>query len=255
MEFIDDSMTGDYRLALHPDEKDALFNLAGAGPTLAEQSGKLSRSDRMHYRYYGNPHNKDFGVDDPWGFRRMQDEPWYKLNQIMQAEKPLALKNPKVKELVSARILYSRNLPVEYQCAYYKLNEKEYLVPLWLTVKNSELSYKRSPEGIYAAELDIYVRVTGLNGRNYSEFDDTLSSHYTTEEFPKRPYQSSAYQKLLRLPAGRFKVQLLVSDEDGQRTASYDFGINIPDIGTRTERVDAESGGSIPVPEPPVSCA
>ncbi len=40
LEFVDPSMSGEYRLALSPEEKDALLHVPGAGITLAEEKGK-----------------------------------------------------------------------------------------------------------------------------------------------------------------------------------------------------------------------
>src|SRR6266571_9318084 len=59
VEFVDSSMSGNYELAMDADEKDAFFNVAGWGNTWAEQDGTLSRSDRVDYRYRGNPNNLD----------------------------------------------------------------------------------------------------------------------------------------------------------------------------------------------------
>ena len=39
LEFVDPTGSGEYRLAKNPDEKDALINIPGAGPTFAELAG------------------------------------------------------------------------------------------------------------------------------------------------------------------------------------------------------------------------
>src|SRR5215510_9926780 len=44
IEFVDPTGSGEYRMARNPDEKDAMINVPGAGPTLAEQLGFETRA-------------------------------------------------------------------------------------------------------------------------------------------------------------------------------------------------------------------
>ena len=50
IEFVDKTMTGEFRMAMGPDEKDALLHLSGAGLTLLEQMGIASKKDRLDGR-------------------------------------------------------------------------------------------------------------------------------------------------------------------------------------------------------------
>ena len=47
IEFVDKTMTGEYRMAMSPDDKDALWNVPSAGGTLLENMGMGNRGDRM----------------------------------------------------------------------------------------------------------------------------------------------------------------------------------------------------------------
>ena len=47
IEFVDPTGSGEYRIARNPDEKDALINVPGAGPTFAELAGLETRADRI----------------------------------------------------------------------------------------------------------------------------------------------------------------------------------------------------------------
>ena len=46
IEFVDSSMSGEYRMAMNPDEKDALLRVPGVGLTLAEQMGLSDKANR-----------------------------------------------------------------------------------------------------------------------------------------------------------------------------------------------------------------
>ena len=237
IEFVDSSLSGEYRLALDADEKDAhLFTPMGGN--LQELDGELTRGDRITRRYMGNqsqPENPD--LLRQFNYKRMQDQIWYRVDQRMRLEKPPELKNPKLRELVKTRVLFGKKLPVKTHFAYYRLSQQQYLIPVSLKVQNRELTYKLSSENVYTAEVDIYLRLSSLNGRTFYEFDDKIYSHYSPQEFPKRTYQYSVYQKLLHLPAGRYKVDLLVQSEEGERASLSTLGLVVPDLSRKNEGI------------------
>ena len=57
IEFVDPTMTGEYRMTMDPSEKDALLYVPGAGLTMMEQMG-LARQDRpvQPYRRHAPGH-------------------------------------------------------------------------------------------------------------------------------------------------------------------------------------------------------
>ena len=48
IEFVDPTMTGEYRMTMDPSEKDALLMVPGAGLTMMEQMGLSSKADRFN---------------------------------------------------------------------------------------------------------------------------------------------------------------------------------------------------------------
>src|SRR5215216_1444578 len=48
IEFVDPTMTGEYRMTMDPSEKDALLMVPGAGLTMMEQMGLASKADRFN---------------------------------------------------------------------------------------------------------------------------------------------------------------------------------------------------------------
>ncbi len=53
IEFVDQSNSGEYKIAMSPEEKDALINVPNAGLTYAEQMGLAQKTDRPYF----NPEN------------------------------------------------------------------------------------------------------------------------------------------------------------------------------------------------------
>src|ERR1041385_4260742 len=56
IEFVDPTGSGEYRIARNPDEKDALINVPGAGPTFAELTGLETRAERVRQVQIGRAH-------------------------------------------------------------------------------------------------------------------------------------------------------------------------------------------------------
>jgi GWxTD domain-containing protein len=237
VEFVDSKLSGDYELAIDADDKDALYN-SPAGSTQLELEGILTRSDRVSRRYMGNPVNKDLPEEAQWfDYKRLQDQIWYRVNQLFRLEKPPVLKNPKLREAVDAKITYPSSLPFKFQYSYYHLNSSQYLVPLSINVPNRDLEYTTTTQGIYSAKVEVYIRVTGLNGRVYYEFDREMYSQYPSGDFPNHASQSSAYQESLTLPPGRFKIDLVL--QNGSNRMGYSvISIALPSLDDRNDRLE-----------------
>ena len=229
VEFVDRSMAGNFELAMDADEKDAFFNVSGWGLTWAEQDGTLSRSERVDYRFRGDPNNLDRN-ENRFAYKRLQDQTYYRFEQMLRMEKPPVLKNPKLREVIDTRVLYPSTLPAISHYAYYRMSDTEYLIPASIKIQNRDLSYSATGDGLFTAKVDIYVRVTGLDGRIYYEFDDTIYSRYSEAEFPKHEGHYSVYQRLLRLPPGRFKFDLLVQSDAGQKSGLYTSSVLLPSM-------------------------
>ena len=145
-------------------------------------------------------------------------------------EKPPVLKNPKLREAINTRVVFPSKLPAISHYAYYRMSDTEYLVPASIKIQNRDLSYSATGDGLLTATVDIYLRVTGLDGKIYYEFDDTIYSRYSNAEFPKHEGHYSVYQRLLRLPPGRFKFDLLVQSETGQKSGLFTSSVLLPSM-------------------------
>jgi anion-transporting ArsA/GET3 family ATPase len=87
VEFVDSTMTGNFELALDADQKDAFFNLPGLGETNDEMEGKVTRNDRVQFRFWGNPNNMDKG-ETKFAYKRLEDQLYYRFEQMVRLEKP-----------------------------------------------------------------------------------------------------------------------------------------------------------------------
>src|SRR5467141_3580394 len=99
LEFVDPTMTGEYRMTMDPSEKDALLMVPGAGLTLMESMGMASKTDR-----FNRTDGTHLGTgNQPLPARMNQFE---RLEQFAKLQKPPAVKFKDLEAVVSSSIRY-----------------------------------------------------------------------------------------------------------------------------------------------------
>lgn len=208
IEFVDPTMTGEFRLARNPDEKDALMHVGGVGGmTLAELSGSMDRGDRIRNQIVADP------IQPMYGTLRMQDLPFQRLQRIFQLSRPAEIKFKDLQRVVNSKV-YFDHIPVESAVHHIRLTEKEMLVPITVRIEDRHLQFKEH-SGAHKATVDIYGAVTSLQGRIVYEFDDTVSTFLPNLDDLAR--QHSVYQKKISLEPGLYKVELVVRDANNEQ--------------------------------------
>ncbi len=218
LEFVDPSFSGEYRLALSPEEKDAMLYVPGVGQTLAEQYGLATRADRL------SPGSRDYY---PLKQRRLQDDPFVRYETFVGVQRPKNIHYDDLKELVSVDIDYS-DLPFEVRKDFFRLNDEQVLVTITLTLEHKNLAFKED-DGVHVANVGVYGLVTTINKRIMKEFEDDLVHSYRTEFFQQGLHRQSTYQKILALdPKLRYKLNLVVKDVHSGRVGVVRHGIIAP---------------------------
>ncbi len=200
LEFVDRTMSGEYRLALQPEEKDALLHVPGAGLTTAESMGLASKQDRPYF----SPGNRNY----PFQVMRARDSAFERYEVYSRVQRPTELRYKDLKGLVDVDITFD-NLPYELRKDYFRLNEQQILVPLTIELQNKDLTFAET-QGGRMAKVAVYGIVSSLSNRIVSEFEDEMIATLSTDAgFSGR----SLYQKILFLEnRGRYKLDLVVKD-------------------------------------------
>jgi GWxTD domain-containing protein len=210
LEFVDRSMSGEYRLALHPEEKDALLYVPGAGLTWAEELGMARKEDRPWF----SPGNRE---NYPMMFQRAKDNPFIRYETYAMVQRPQEIKYKDLKEMVTINIQY-RNLPFQFREDFIRLNDDQVLVPITIEVQNKDLTFKEE-HGVQRAKMAIYGIITSITNRIIMEFDDDVSADYQPEVFAQGLLGRSMYQKIVALDKRmRYKVDLVVKDLNSGHT-------------------------------------
>ncbi len=205
IEFVDPTMTGEFRIARHADEKDAFLFVPGAGLTLAEEMGLAEKKDRPFF-------SPGFREEYPLMFRRHQDNPFQRYETITFIQRPPELKYHDLKELVEVNVSFDSPLPFTTRHDYFRLNEEQVLVPVTLELENKNLTFQ-DEGGRHRARVAIYGIVTSITNRIITEFEDDVAVDFTPDSLERGLRGRSLYQKILPVERRmRYRLDLVVKD-------------------------------------------
>jgi GWxTD domain-containing protein len=221
IEFVDPTGTGEYRIARSPDEKDAMLNIPGAGLTLNEQLGLSNKADRLAGM-------GSFGYSGPGA--REQDSPFSRLILYTDLQRP-----PQVNDVLEKSLLATAStgaedlsaLDVATKVDFYRASDERVMTAITIQTDNQDLTFK-DVGGVQTARLNIYGRVTNLSGRRITSFEDPVTTTATVDELSSAKDRKSAYQRVLPLTPGNYKVDLLVRDINSGATTVKAIGFEVP---------------------------
>src|SRR5213079_188174 len=100
IEFVDPTMSGEYRMTMDPSEKDALLYVPNAGLTLMEQMGMSSKTDR-----FNRTDGTHLGV--PFGAETQKMNQFNRLEQFAKLQRPPAVKFKDLEAQVNSIIKFN----------------------------------------------------------------------------------------------------------------------------------------------------
>jgi GWxTD domain-containing protein len=220
--FVDPTFSEEYRLAMRPEEKDAFLNVGG-GDTRAEEMGLVDKSQRPYFR----PGNMAAYRDYPMQFLRAQDMPFQRYETYTFVQRPPQIKYPDLKELINVNVTYS-TLPFSVRADYFRLNDRQVLVPISLEFQNRDLTFQNAT-GTYVAKIGIYGILSDMSNRVVMEFEDDVIASYAPENLDQGRLLRSMYQKTLPLDLRqRYKLDVVVKDINGNKVGVSRYAVIPP---------------------------
>ncbi len=221
IEFVDKSLTGEYRMAMTPEEKDALINVPNAGLTFAEEMGWAKKDDRPYFSAV----SQNEPTTSP--YIRAKDRPFARRERYFSLQKPPQIKFEDLKGVVTAKVIYT-TLPYDVRVDYIKLSADRVLVPITVEVSNKDLEFKKQLD-FNQATVNVYGVVTSLTGRIMAEFEHVISVEFLDQYFERGKNKRSGYQHIVGLPPGqRYKLDLVLRDENSKAAGTVSIGLNVP---------------------------
>jgi GWxTD domain-containing protein len=221
LEFVDTTMSGEYRLTMDPSEKDALLYVPGAGLTMAEQMGladktqRFTRTDGTHLGTGSMPLPESMNE-----FTRIE--------QYAKIFNPPAIKYKDLEAVVSSSIKYNL-LPMKVLVDYIPLTASSVLTAITIQFDTKDMQFK-DKENASTATINIYGRLSTLARRPLSPFEDVVTVTQPTEMLQAlieaSPHQ--IYQKIVPLQPGDYRLNIAAKDLVGGNTGTFEKAIHVP---------------------------
>jgi len=229
IEFVDTCMCGDYHMTLDRSEKDALLHTPNGGPTLYESMGMASKAQRFN----GGLESLGPGPDSASQATKQFD----RLEQFAKLQAPPPVKFKDLEEVVSHKI--SINLmPFDVRADFVKVTGDTVLVPFTVQMKNRDITFVNK-DGVQRGVVNIFIRVTTLTGHIAQTWEDTVQADIPAELLAKAAENSQVYWKAFPLRPGRYRVDIVVKDVNGDRVGTWSKGVQVPDFAD--DRLEASS--------------
>jgi GWxTD domain-containing protein len=219
IEFVDPTMTGEYRMTMDPSEKDALMMVPGAGLTLMEQMGLASKADR-----FSRTDGTRLGTgNSPLPSRMNQFE---RLQQFANLQKPPQIKFKDLEAAVSSTVKYNL-LPMRARADFMRVTGSSIMTNITLQFDRSELEFQQK-EGIAKATVNIYARITSMTRRPVNIFEDTVAIEVPSVQLGEAVKGVSIYQKSVPLPPGTYRLNVVAKDITSGNMNNYEMALNVP---------------------------
>jgi GWxTD domain-containing protein len=229
IEFVDTCMCGDYHMTMDRSEKDALLYTPNGGATLYEQMGMATKAQR----FSGGMERLGRGP----GTETNQSKEFDRLEQFSKLQAPPPVKFKDLEEVVSHKI--SVNLmPFDVRADFVRVTGDTVLVPFTVQLKNRDITFANK-DGVQRGVVNIFGRITTLTGHIAQTFEDTVEAMIPAELLAKAAESSQVYWKAVPLRPGRYRVDIVVKDVNGDRVGTWSKGVQVPDFAD--DRLEASS--------------
>ena len=219
IEFVDKTMTGEYRMTMDPSEKDALLMVPGAGLTMMEQMGMASKNDR-----FSRTDGTHLGTgNQPLPARMNQFD---RLQQYADLQKAPKIKFKDLEAQVNSRIMFNL-LPMQARADFFPATTSTVLTNITLQFNRKDLQFKQE-QGMSKAVVNIYARITSIARRVANVFEEVVTVDVPTELLQQASSGMSIFQKSIPLPPGMYRLNVVAKDIVGGNMNNYEMALNVP---------------------------
>jgi GWxTD domain-containing protein len=221
IEFVDTCMCGDYHMTLDRSEKDALLHTPNGGATLYEQMGLATKAQRFN----GGLESLGPGPDSAAQATKQFD----RLEQFAKLQAPPPVKFKDLQDEVVSHKIHLNPMPFDVLVDFVRVTGDTVLVPFTVQLKNRDITFVNK-DGVQRGIVNIFGRVSTLTGHIAQTFEDTVQADIPAELLAKAAENSQVYWKAIPLRSGRYKVDIVVKDVNGDRVGTWSKGVQVPDF-------------------------
>jgi GWxTD domain-containing protein len=219
IEFVDPTMSGEFRMTMDPSEKDALTYVPGAGLTLYEQMGLADQSQR-----FTRTDGTTLGVGNQPLPESMNE--FTRLQQFANLQKAPQVKFKDLQAVVSSSIRYN-NLPFKARIDYIRITDATVLTTVTIEFQRRDLQFQQK-DNISKATVNIFGRITSITGKVVNTFEDPVTVEVPSDMLQKALDGASIYQKEIPLTPGMYRLNIVCKDVTGGNITTYPVALNVP---------------------------
>jgi GWxTD domain-containing protein len=221
IEFVDTTMSGEFRMTMDPSEKDALLYAPNAGLTDYEEQGLMSKEDR-----FTRTDGTRLGV--PADYMTQSMNPFNRLDQFTKLQKAPEIKFKDLEAKVDSRVRYNI-LPMKVRVDYFPVTDSQVMTNVTLEFANKDLQFK-AKDGVQRAVVNLLGRITTMTRRRINVFEDTVQVDAPPEMLEQYAKQRSIYQKVVPVPPGTYRLNIVADDVTAGTVAMYEVALNVPHL-------------------------
>jgi GWxTD domain-containing protein len=219
IEFVDTTMSGEYKMTMDPSEKDALLYVPNAGLTLAEQMGLSSKTAR--FQRTDGTH-----MGSPLGGTPASYDEFTRLEQFAKLQQAPKVKFKDLEAQVNTRITFNI-LPMQVRVDYVRVTDYSVVANITVQFHNKDLQFQNK-DGVAKSVLNIFGRVTSMTRRPITTFEHTLDNPIPPELLQKASLNQSIYQESVSLAPGRYRLNVVAKDVIAGTLNNYETALDVP---------------------------
>lgn len=187
--FVDPTLTGEYHIALDPEERNALAHVT---PPPAPQPGAPASANSNQFD---------------------------RLERIFLLQKPPPVRFAELQALANSTIRFN-TLPMKVQTDFLRVTGSTVLTPVTIQFENADLQF-RQQDGVDRATVNLYMRVTSMARRLITVQEDVVT-------VDSRASRSALYQRLFFLQPGTYRLDVIAKDLNSGNTNTYGVALRVP---------------------------
>ena len=220
IEFVDPTMTGEYKLTSDPSEKDALLMIPGAGLTEMESMGLASKTQR-----FNNTDGSHLAA--PMGgivTSSMNEFSRLELYTKIQQAPPVKFKD--LEAVVTSRLVRDQ-IKFDYRFYFLRVTSDTVLVPITVQIPTGQLMFQEK-QGVDTATVNLFARVSTLSGRIVQTFEDTVRRDVPASLLQQSRGVPSIYQKAMPLSPGLYRLDIVLKDVNNGNVGVVNTRLAVP---------------------------
>src|SRR5262252_3688868 len=219
LEFVDPSMSGEYRMTIDPAEKDALLHVPGAGLTFDEEFNHRDKAERFN--------RAGASIGNPLG-NTSRVNPFDRLQLLADIYKPPEIKYKDLDAVITTKLSYNI-LPFSFRTDFVRVTEDTVLTPITIQLSNKDLAFQET-DGIHRAQAHVLIKITNVTGRIAAGgvAEDSVAVDIADALFKQSLDGVRIYQKGLLLKPGLYKMDIVVKDTNSGNAGVVNQRLNVP---------------------------